>query len=102
MDKYNFNTIENPVIYHNQNQSNIDTSSIDEFVNSLSWNNSKIGQNNVNEYNYDIRHSFIATEKVNVILNTLDSNNIIDEFINCNNGKLMMDNSKSNITWIDR
>ena len=100
MNKYNFDIIENPEIYICSEDLYINTAkSINKFIDNLSWFESKVGFAKSNKSNLNIRRSNIAKEKINIILNTSDSNDIIDEVLGEN--KIILSGSKSNIMWFE-
>lgn len=100
-NKYNFYTISRPKIYFDSKQIEPDKKSFGHFISTLTWKkcNNKVGYDKKNTIDISIKCSIIASEKVNIILNTTDSNNIIDEFMD--RDKIILQESKSNITWMN-
>ena len=99
MTKYNFDNIESPEIYFDSEQICTDKKSINNFINNLSWFTSKVGVNKSNLNYLGVRRSFIAEEKVNIVLTIPNSNDIINDFLDVD--KIILSNSKSNITWLN-
>lgn len=99
INKYNFDTIEDLEIYNNSEQIKTDTKSFNKFISELSWSESKVGYGKTNKLHLKTRRSYSAKEKLNFIINTSDSNDIIDDFLDID--KIILSDSKSNITWLD-
>ena len=101
MNKYNFAFITNPEISIVSGEIKFDSDILSNLINVLSWDESKVGNNKlgINKSNTNIRSSKIAQEKANVIIETSELNNIIDDILM--DEKFTLSNSKSNITWFD-
>ncbi len=95
---YNFDIIDEPEIYFDSIHIPSTKSSLNNFINTnLTWECSTVGNNKRNNSNFLIRKSTIAEQKVQIKLNSSESNDIIDEFMQ--EEKMVLSENKSNISW---